>query len=63
MDLQEVGRMKTIYIVLESSWRGKFVSAVFSNEAEAKAYMYELRGEDYSFDSAYEYYIQEWEVK
>lgn len=55
--------MKTVYIVFESSWRGKFVSSVFENETEAKVYMYELRGEDYSFDSAYEYYIQEWEVK
>jgi hypothetical protein len=55
--------MKTIYIVFERSWRGTFISSVFSNESEAKVYMNELRGDDYSFDSAYEYYIQEWEVK
>ena len=55
--------MKTVYIVFESSWRGKFVSGVFEDEVAAKTYMYALRGEDYSSDSAYEYFIQEWEVK
>lgn len=55
--------MKTVYIVFEISWRGTFVSAVFENEADAKAYLYELCGEDYDLGNAYEYFIQEWEVK
>lgn len=55
--------MKTVYVVFESSWRGKFISSVFENEMQAKAYMYEMRGEGYDLDSAYEYFIQEWEVK
>lgn len=55
--------MKTVFVVLEQTWRGTHISSVFENEQEAKAYMYELRGEGYDFDNAYQYYIQEWEVK
>ena len=55
--------MKTVFIVFERSWRGTFISSVFESEMEAKACMYDLRGEDYDLDSSYEYYTQEWEVK
>lgn len=59
--------MKTVYIVFENSWRGKFISAAFEDEQKAKAYLYEVRGEggqctDF-LDSAYEYFMQAWEVK
>lgn len=55
--------MKTVYIIFENSWRGKFIFAVFEDEQKAKDYLYEVRGEDYDLDSAYEYFMQAWEVK
>lgn len=56
-------RMKTVFVVLEQTWRGTHISSVFENEQEATTYMYELRGEGYDFDNSYQYYLQEWEVK
>jgi hypothetical protein len=55
--------MNKVYVVFESPWRGKFISAVFENEQDAKKYLTEVRGEDYSFDSACEYFMQEWGVR
>lgn len=55
--------MKTIYVVMEGSWRGNTISKVFSDKTKAKMYLDSLCDEFYDFDSAYKYWIEEWEVK
>lgn len=53
-----------IYIVLEQSPRGTRVSKVFAKAADAVAWRMELQGSDgyLDYDSAYQYFVEEWEV-
>lgn len=57
--------MKTVFVVMEKShmW-GVRVSKVFDKHADAISYRTECigHGEFYDFDSAYQYWIEEWEV-
>ena len=54
-----------IYIVLEKHPRGTRVSKVFAKVADAVAWRMELQGSDeyLDFDSAYQYFVEEWEVQ
>ena len=54
-----------IYIVLEQSPRGTTISKVFAKVADAVAWRMELQGSDeyLDFDSAYQYFVEEWEVE
>jgi len=54
-----------IYIVLEQSPRGTRISKVFSKAADAVAWRMELQGSDeyLDFDSAYQYFVEEWEIE
>lgn len=60
--------MKTVFVVLEKSplW-GVRVSKVFGKHADAISYRTECIGTDgaeettYDFDSAYKYWVEEWE--
>lgn len=56
--------MKTIFVVMESSWKGKYISKVFDKHVDAVSYRTECIGSDefYDFDSAYKYWVEEWEV-
>ena len=53
-----------IYIVLEQSPGGARILKVFSKVADAVAWRMELQGSDeyLDFDSAYQYFVEEWEV-
>ena len=53
-----------IYIVLEQSPRGTRISKVFAKVADAVAWRMELQGSDeyLDYDSAYQYFVEEWEV-
>lgn len=53
-----------IYIVLEKHPRGTRISKVFAKVADAVAWRTELQGSDeyLNFDSAYKYWVEEWEV-
>lgn len=60
--------MKTVFVVMEKSplW-GVRVSKVFDKHADAVSYRAECIGPDgsvttYDFDSAYRYWVEEWEV-
>lgn len=54
-----------IYIVLEQSPGGARISKVFAKVADAVAWRTELQGSDeyLDFDSAYKYFVEEWEVQ
>ena len=53
-----------IYIVLEKHPRGTRISKVFAKAADAVAWRMELQGsnEYLDYDSAYQYFVEEWEV-
>lgn len=57
--------MKTVFVVMEKSplW-GVRVSKVFDKHEDAVSYRTECIGPDesYDFDSAYKYWVEEWEV-
>ena len=56
--------MNTVFVVMEKSPNGTRVSKVFENHADAIWYRIEFidSGDFYDFDSAYQYWIEEWEV-
>lgn len=57
--------MNTVFIVMEKSPNGTRVSKVFEKHEDAIWYRMECIGggdEFYDFDSAYQYFIEEWEV-
>lgn len=56
--------MKTVFVVMEKFWRGVYISKIFSTLSDALAYQTGMRGDEefYDFDSAYQYWIEKWEV-
>ncbi len=56
--------MKTVFVVIQKSWRGKNISKIFQSPSDALDYLVSVVGpeEFYDFDSAYQYSIEEWEV-
>ena len=56
--------MNTVFIVMEKHPNGTRVSKVFENHVDAIRYRIECIGdhEFYDFNSAYQYWIEEWEV-
>lgn len=58
--------MKTVFVVMEKSplW-GVRVSKVFDKHVDAVSYRTECIGPDeyLDFDSAYQYFVEEWEVQ
>lgn len=55
--------MKTVYVVFESSWHGKFISAIFENKWEADEYAYDYESVSYTSKAGKVYDVEEWEVQ
>ena len=56
--------MNTVFVVMENSPKGTRVSKVFENHVDAIRWQIECLSDQefYGFDSAYRYWIEEWEV-
>lgn len=56
--------MNTVFIVMEKGPNGARVSKVFDNAKDAIEWRTDLQGSDayLDFDSAYQYWVEEWEI-